>query len=218
MTIQDGGSILNSENEDNEGQLFYYLRKFMGFKGFLGFIAAVYPVIGNFLGFDGKKLMPPLDYSYLIIYLILIVMVLLVVYSLKYFGFFEIYRWISTVVAITLFALAFLSFLEYVYWQNTTIRCGQVQPENSKPITYCVIIGLERSEFAKQNYKGKTDEEMLRFRGWTSEQVRVLWTPKTIKKGTVRVIGYFLIIPLLLLGIVGVLVLRECIDDNWGNN
>lgn len=189
---------MNLGNVNEKGQFTYYLKKFIGFKGFFGLIAGVYPILGNFLGFESKMLMPPLNNSFLVSYIILIILIIFVAYLHRYIRVFRSNKLVSTALGIILLVLAFFSFINYVIWHHKVVRCGQVQPENRNPVTYCVIIGLERSEFANQNFIGFTDEKMLRYRGWTPEQVRLLWTEKSIEKAMLRVIGYFLLIPLLL--------------------
>ena len=197
--------------------MFYYLRKFGLFKGIAGFVITFYPFFARFFGFEGTRTVPPIHYDLLTIYAVMLLMVVFAGYSLRYVSFFVRARWSTAVTAVVLFVLAGIATAEYIAWQEKAIRCGEVKPENRDPVTYCVIIGLERSQFAKQEYSGYTDEDILRNRAWTPEQVRLLWTSESIEKARLRVIGYYLAIPLLFVAMLCVLVLRECIDENWGN-
>lgn len=197
--------------------MFYYLRKFGLFKGIVGFVITAYPFVARFAGLEGSRTVPPLDYDLLIIYVILLVMLVFAGYSLRYVRFFTRAHWATTVIAIVLFLFAGIGTLQYIVWQEKAIRCGEVKPEDSGPVTYCVIIGLERSQFAKKKYSDCTDQGMLRKRAWTPEQVRRLWTPDSIETARRRVIGYYLAVPVLFLGTICVLVVRECIDEGWGS-
>lgn len=198
--------------------MFYYLRKFGLFKGIVGFAITAYPFAARFAGLERSRTVPPLDYDLLIIYVILLVILVFAGYSLRYVRFFITASWATTVMAIVLFLFAGIAALQYIVWQEKTIRCGEVKPEDSGPVIYCVIIGLERSQFAKKDYSGYTDEAMLRKRAWTREQVRRLWTPASIETARRRVIGYYLAVPILFLGAFCALVVRECIDEHWGSS
>jgi len=70
-----------------------------------------------------------------------------------------------------------------------------------------VSVGYQRSEFANQNFASLTDEEMLRQRGLTEEEVRKLWTHMSLL--AVRVILFFswcgFLLPLILGLSLGVL-------------
>ena len=142
-------------------------------------------------------------------------MVILATYSLRYIRSFNDHKWFSTLLVFVLLAVGSISFLAYISWQQKSVRCGVVRPPNRKPIMQCVIIGLQRSDYANDQFKGWTDEEMLKKRGWTREQVRKLWKPDSVDKARRRVIGYYLSIPLLLVGVLSILVVRECIEDRW---
>ena len=202
---------------NNKGCLFYYLRKFLGLKGLVGLVAWAYPIIGGLLGIERRQMIPPLDASSLVIYVILFTMVVLVGYSLRYWCVFSNRQWMTAALSVVLFGTAVFCALRYYSWREKAIRCWEVQPDRDKPKTVCVIIGLERTEFAKENFGDLSDVEMLKSRGWEPEQVRLLWTPESLAKVKPRVVGYFLAIPLLVGGLVSLLVLRECIDDKWGN-
>lgn len=95
------------------------------------------------------------------------------------------------------------------------MRCGEVQPVNNKSTIKCVIIGTERTDWAKMEFKDWTDEEILKKRGWTDEQVRKIWNLESVSEARKRVNGFYLLIPMLWVGALSVLVVRECIDDRW---
>ncbi|TKJ32503.1 MAG: hypothetical protein CEE38_23070 [Planctomycetes bacterium B3_Pla] len=202
---------------NNKGCLFYYIRKFLGLKGLVGLVAWAYPIIGGLLGIERRLMIPPLDASSLVIYVILFTMVVLVSYSLRCWCVFSNRQWMTAALSVVLFGTTIFCALRYYSWREKAIRCWEVQPENDKPKTVCVIIGLERTKFAKEEYEGRSDVYMLQKRGWEPEQVRLLWTPESLAEAKRSVMGYFLAIPLLVVGIVSLLVLRECIDDNWGS-
>lgn len=195
-----------------------YLKKFYRVKGLIGLVSGVFPFVAHGCGWDGSRVIPPLDNDLLGIYVILLMMVILVGYSLRYSAFFEKIHGVATVMVIGCVVGACIVGLAYVKWQEKAIRCGEVKPVDKSPVTICVIIGLERSELGKTKYAEKTPEEMLRKRGWTREQVRCLWTPQSIEKARRNVIGSYLAILLLLVGIVGILLVRECIEEKWGED
>jgi hypothetical protein len=43
-----------------------------------------------------------------------------------------------------------------------------------------ITIGYERTAFAKSNFDSAPDEELLRARGMDEEQMRMLWTPRSL--------------------------------------
>jgi len=43
-----------------------------------------------------------------------------------------------------------------------------------------VSVGFQRTDFAKQNFASMSDEEMLRSRGLSDEEIRKLWTPLSL--------------------------------------
>ena len=195
--------------------MFYYLRKFGLSKGIIGFVISAYPIFAHIFGFEKSRFIPPLDNDLLILYSLLLIMVVFVSYSLRYSDFIVTKKWFTTVIAIFLIILAAISVAKYIIWHEKAIRCGEVRPANKAPIITCVIIGLERSPNAKREYLNRTDEYMLRRRGFYPEQVRWLWVPESVQKARLRVIGYYLAAPLFFLVALCMIVLRECIDDNW---
>lgn len=50
----------------------------------------------------------------------------------------------------------------------------------SKGTTVQISVGFERAEFAKANFNGDRDWEILRFRGTDEEQVSKLWTIRSL--------------------------------------
>ena len=196
--------------------MFYYLRKFLGLKGLVGLVVWSYPIIGRLLGIESRLMIPPIDASFHVIYVALFTMVILVGYSLRYWHVFSNKQWITSILSIVFIGMAAFCSLRYYSWQEKGIICLEVQPEHDKPQTVCVIIGLERTEYAKKDLGNLSDKEMLERRGFEPEQVKLLWTPESLAKVKTRVVGYFLAIPLLVVGLVSLLVLRECIDDKWG--
>ena len=73
----------------------------------------------------------------------------------------------------------------------------------------------EKTRHELQRRKDWTDEEILNKRGWTDEQVRKIWNLESVSEARKRVIGYYLLIPMMWVGALGVLVVRECIGDRW---
>jgi hypothetical protein len=194
----------------------YYMRKFFSLKGMLDFIIGVFPFFAHLFSLQMQRLIPPLENDLLVIYAILLVMVVLSTYCLNFVGFFRDNRWLTTIIIVILLILACAATVKYIVWQERAVRCGQVQPENRNPEVQCVIIGLERSERAEESFPDFTDKKMLEKRGWTREQVRFLWTPESIEKAHIYLIGYYLAVPLLLVAMISVLILRQCEDEQWG--
>ncbi len=193
----------------------YFLKKFVWFKSTIGVVFSLFPILANLGNLESKGVVPPLGYDYLSLYVFLLMLVLLASYSLRYIRNFIELKWLSTIIVILFLALSLISFFAYVGWQQRVVRCGEIRPVNSKPTMECVIIGTERTAYTNKQFKNWTDEEILNKRGWTDEQVRKIWDPKSISEARKRVVSYYLLIPILLIGALGVIVVRECIDDGW---
>ena len=192
------------------------MRKIFSLKGMLDLMIGLFPFLAHLFSLQMQRLIPPLENDFLVIYAILLVMVILSTYCLNFISFFRDNRWLTTIIIVIFLFLACAATVKYIIWQERAVRCGQVQPENQNPDVHCVIIGLERSGRAEESFPDFTDKKMLEKRGWTREQVRFLWTPKSIEKARICVIGYYLAIPLLLVAMLSALILRQCEDEQWG--
>lgn len=72
-----------------------------------------------------------------------------------------------------------------------------------------VNIGQERTAFALTNFADYSDEEMLRARGTSEEEVRRLWTLDSLRKGRVSLLSSYCVF---ILGIVSVFSLGVRLD------
>ncbi|MCK4820102.1 hypothetical protein KA005_30330, partial [bacterium] len=208
---------MSSNQSNNIQPFFYFIKKFYGLIGILSCIPGVFPFVANFAKWEKARLVPPLDYDFLVIYALLLIFVLPVTYCLRYLRFFRDFPSVTTLMIIFLFLLACTSTLVYIDWQERVIRCGIAQPEKASPETYCVIIGLELKKSKKDRFSSYTPDQILDNRGYKKEQVREFWTSDSIRKARRWVIGSYLSIPIFFVAAISVLLIRTCIDDQWRN-
>ena len=206
---------MNSTQNNQDGHLVYYLKKFGLFKGAIGIIISSFPMLSNISVLKSKGIIPPLSNGYLALYVLLLILVLLVSYALRHSAIFNKHRGISTGIVSLCLLLSLISFFFYISWHNKVVRCGEVHPIDSKPKIKCVVIGIEKTDWAKIEFPDWTDEKILQKRGWTEEQVRKIWNLESVSEARIRVNGYYLLIPFLVVGALGNLVVRECIDNRW---
>jgi hypothetical protein len=76
----------------------------------------------------------------------------------------------ALIFAITFFVLYLAVFMRFV-------RTVDIP---SKATSIHVSVGFDRTAFAKQNFSSETDEQMLRARGPAEEEVRRLWTERSL--------------------------------------
>lgn len=186
-----------------------YFKQFKSILGIItGFIGS-FPFIGNYLlKRTISNVVPPIEDYVLVIYAIFFITAVFIVYFLKDLGCWK-KTWGTPLTMGVLFFLAFIGFLFYDQWSVRAIRTFYI-PTLRKNVS--VIVGLERSQFAKQYFNDKTDEDMLEERGYTKNEIRRLWTQESILRARFFIIvSYFS--TLLLLGIgFSVGVLKSCLE------
>jgi hypothetical protein len=190
-----------------------YFKQFGSVFGIItGFIGA-FPFIGNYLLQQKiSNIIPPVEDYVLVIYVVFFIAAVLNVYFLKDLNCWK-KPWSVPLTMGVLFLLAIIGFMFYDHWSERAIRTIYI-PTLKKNVN--VIVGLERSRFAVQNFNDEPDEQMLEKRGYTKNEIRRLWTQESILRARLFIIGsYFL--ALLLLGVgFSVGVLKSCLEKQKG--
>lgn len=188
----------------------YYLKAFKNTLRFLEYFAALFPFIGNFLlKQTSPVIIPPIENHVLAIYALLIISLVFTLHFLKDLKILE-KQWVCPVIMFVLFLLSFVAFLVYDCWSEKTIRTISIIPLKKN---ISVIVGLERSPFAKEHFANNTDEEMLKERGYTKEEIRRLWTPESIIRARCFVIGSYFLLLLFITMLFGIGTLKLALEE-----
>ena len=75
---------------------------------------------------------------------------------------------------------ALLCFVAFLVFYSQLVRTVDI---SSQGVALSVSVGFERSDFAKQTFANASDEEMLRARSMSDEEIRKLWTPWSVIAG-----------------------------------
>lgn len=86
-------------------------------------------------------------------------------------------RWLRAIVV----GSALFSLCSFVLFLSLASRFIRKVDDPAHKTFMMVSIGYERAEYANQEFKGKTDWEMLRSRGLLEEEIQNLWTPRSIQ-------------------------------------
>lgn len=73
--------------------------------------------------------------------------------------------------------------------------------------TVTVSVGYERTQFARNTFRDDTDENMLRQRGPTEEEIRRLWTPRSIIVARLSLLLSYFLFLISVIGVCGLQVL-----------
>lgn len=103
------------------------------------------------------------------------------------------------------FASAFIIFGVYFWLHFRFVRTIEIPSVGTEEI---VSVGYERSQSAKAIFDDESDFEMLHSRGFTEDEIRELWTPKSLCIARLLLFGCFagFILPMVALASLGVLL------------
>lgn len=203
-------SILKIKRSLKIMKLSLYFKRFGKVLGFItGFIGAI-PFIGNFFANNLLYIAPPIKIQFLLIYFMLFIAA---IYGVYFFKDFEIWKkkWGTPLVITSLFIISFLAFLMFYYWSQVAVR-SIFLPDQKK--TIYVIVGTERSQFAKLEFSDQNpDEDLLYEIGYIDADIRRLWTQDSINRSRLFVAGSYFLMLLCLTAIFSVGVLKMCISE-----
>jgi len=185
-----------------------YLKSFGRVWGSLTALIGAFPFIGNYFANNYLYISPPIKTQFLLIFFIIF---LSCIYSVYFFKDLEIWqkKWGTPLVIIPLLLILFASFLIFFYWSHVAVR-SILLPDRNK--TIYVIVGTERTQFAKTNFTDThSDEDLLRNIGYLDEDIRRLWTQKSINLCRLYVAGSYFLTLLCLTAIFSVGVLKLCL-------
>jgi hypothetical protein len=103
------------------------------------------------------------------------------------------------------FASAFIIFGVYFWLHFRFVRTIEIPSVGTEEI---VSVGYERSQSAKAIFDDESDFEMLHSRGFTEDEIRELWTPRSLCIARLLLFGCFagFILPMVALASLGVLL------------
>jgi hypothetical protein len=153
-----------------------YYSSFKSLTGILAGLVAAFPYISKLLPSDASAYaFPPLGDGEAIARIAAVLFAVAVTFGV-FFWASRLSVNIARVIAIS-FAISALSFCLYFGLHIGFVRRLDVP---SQKTTVYVSVGYERTEFAKANFKSATDEDLIRGRGMDDEQIRLLWTTKSL--------------------------------------
>jgi hypothetical protein len=147
---------------------------YKSFMSLWGFVAIVFTILPAAAIFKPGRVFPPLGDQTALALCFAIVLALVTTYLMFRFRGMSTAR-IQRIIGV-LFFLCFVCFCIYFVAQ---LRFVRVIPE-VKQADHIVSVGYERTEFAKSNFGDASDEEMLRDRGLRDEDIRKLWTTRSL--------------------------------------
>lgn len=190
-----------------------YLRRFKSLKGVFAAGGAVAPLLSLVLPEGARQyLVPPLEPRWIVWATVLLLVPIPVLYYEKDRA------WITSKdkrsrLMKGLWSLALLGCLGSLAWWDFVVRRTEL-PEGKG--TLVVVVGLKRTEFAQKMFSGQSDEEMLKHRAWTEEEVRRLWEPWTVVVAKVVVLVLYLMFLGPLVAASSLSVLFDCLDSPRG--
>jgi hypothetical protein len=186
----------------------FYLKSFGKVFGSLTTLIGAFPFIGNYFLNNYLYIAPPIKIHFIFIFIIIFISC---IYSVYYFKDLDIWkkRWGTPLVIIILLLISIVSFLFFFYWSQIAVR-SIVLPDQNK--TIYVIVGTERTNFAKTNFLDTdSDEDLLRIIGYLDEDIRRLWTKESINICKLYVACSYFITLLCIVTIFSVGVLKSCL-------
>ena len=152
----------------------YYKSFYRQWSSFVTIPAALMPIASIVI--NSPALFPPLGDSELLAKVGASLVPFLVVY-LTYFEKYSSHSMIRKVRYLAFFAVVFF-FVAYFGLYSSFVR---VVPVPSRDASVRVCVGYERTSFAQTQFgAAATDLELLRARGFTEEEIRRLWTWKSL--------------------------------------
>jgi len=156
-----------------------YYKHYLGIFGVLTTIVGATPLIALFVKSDwASYLFPPLggiETFLKIATLILIVLLTLIIFFVKDVSLSKSKRG-RLKVQVGLLLLSIFGLVSFGVLYLLVVEDLEIPGKGR----ISVSIGYDRTEFAKKNFEGETDKEMLEQRGLTDEEVFRLWTASSI--------------------------------------
>ena len=184
-----------------------YLKKFYSIYGILTSLAGAIPFIGK-LG-NIKYITPPIEMHFLFLFLFFFVTLIFLTYFLRNSKLLK-HSGHTFLMMVSLFLIAFIAFLLYFLWCQKAVRSIKIESLNK---TDSVIVGTERTPFAEEKYPDFSDEEMLRDGGYKADDIRRLWTPASLSRSHLHIVGSYFTMILLLTEILSIGVLKLVLDE-----
>lgn len=113
-------------------------------------------------------------------------------------------------ILLTLSILCFLLFLLSIFYFTRNVDI----PAQNASVT--ISIGYERSGYAIENFSDRSDEDMLRSRGFGEEEIRRLWVPESIAIARTCLFGFYIGTLLPFVGIFSLGVLYDLVSPTKG--
>jgi hypothetical protein len=148
---------------------------YASYKSLLGVLAGVVtasPLLALIPFEIDKYVFPPLGDVELIARVITFAVVLLTTFVVYF------YRTANIVRAIFTAGILFI-FFSACYAASFSLFVRTI-PIPARDTSVSFSVGINRTEFAKKNFPDVSDEQMLRYRGLTEEEVRHCWTPASL--------------------------------------
>ncbi len=153
-----------------------YYKRFMNIRGVIAVLVGSFPATSRFLSNDSSRyIFPPLGQTETparIIIGLLVLAVTYIVFFEKEAPFIGSARSRRRALLLTV-VLALLGFCIYLVSNLLWVREVVIPAQHSSVL---VSVGFQRTAFAKSTFGSSSDEEMLRNRGTTEEEIRKLWT------------------------------------------
>ncbi len=135
------------------------------------------------------------------------------IFSVYFFRDLKIWQtnWGTPLVLISFLIISIIAFFLFYYWSQAAVR-SIFLPDQKK--TIYVIVGTERSQFAKAQFSDQdTDEDLLHDIGYRDEDIRKLWTQNSINRSRLYVAGSYFLLLLCLTALFSIGVLKLCISE-----
>jgi len=189
----------------------HYYKEFKSLFGGITAVIAAFPLVATFVPANIPPIiLPPVESSTIAVSEIFVLFFVVWVFFLK-----DLSLWQrSYACPIVMFLFLILGFIAYLFYYSWTLQVVRVIHVPINGQEYVAVIGLQRSPFAEQFFPNATDEEMLKERGVTEEEIRRLWIPESVYTAKTWLVGYYFLtlICITITGSVGVLC--SCLDKD----
>jgi hypothetical protein len=147
---------------------------YKSFRSLWGIVAIVFTILPAAAIFKPGRVFPPLGDQTVLALCFAIVLALVTTYIMFLFRGMS-----SSNIGRLIVALLVFSIIWFCVYFAAQLRFVRVIAEVGKD-AHIVSVGYARTNFARANFPDASDEEMLRGRGLNDEDIRTLWTTKSL--------------------------------------
>jgi type IV secretory pathway component VirB8 len=185
-----------------------YYKGFVSLSGAITAILTAVPIAGELTGGAvSATLFPPIGSAYRLPTLLVIVALTIAIYETRTAPWIQSARkrrralWMA-------FGIAFLGVLVYVASYSRFVVELPVKDQQA-----FVAVGFERQSFSNEHLKEGSDSDLLRYRGLTDEDIKTIWTLRSIVVARVTLLTTYLLVLLPLIAGCSLIVLFDVIGS-----